>query len=203
MYRLKRHLACTAVRSLRWVEVRRCPWNLARRAIHPLAVRAEQHQLRRCVFQSVHGIWLGTDVATPQAGVEYLRRVAGAFDLIRAIAPKTYARVRGSLPTIVVLPAPEATLSTFSGVCFLDEARVTKYSSAVVAASLIHEATHARLERRGIRNWPDLKNRIEAVCVREELAFAARLPRRDYPNLDAFLGYLRQRLQGLSVPSSA
>jgi hypothetical protein len=45
-----------------------------------------------------------------------------------------------------------------------------------IAATIIHEATHARLERRGIQYVEKQRQRIEAVCIRRELNFIAKLP---------------------------
>jgi hypothetical protein len=49
-------------------------------------------------------------------------------------------------------------------------------TSEQIASAIIHETTHARIERHGISYKEELRSRIEAVCVRRELAFAARLP---------------------------
>jgi hypothetical protein len=45
-----------------------------------------------------------------------------------------------------------------------------------IAASIVHEATHARLWRRGIEYQENLRSRVEAVCVRRERAFATKIP---------------------------
>jgi hypothetical protein len=45
-----------------------------------------------------------------------------------------------------------------------------------VASALIHEVTHARLERMGFEYVQDRRERIEKACFRRELAFARRLP---------------------------
>ncbi|HEX7051143.1 MAG TPA: hypothetical protein VF188_13125 [Longimicrobiales bacterium] len=44
------------------------------------------------------------------------------------------------------------------------------------ALTLVHEATHARIDRRGIPYTRELRHRIEAACVGQEVAFARRLP---------------------------
>ena len=48
--------------------------------------------------------------------------------------------------------------------------------TALIAAVIVHEATHARLWRCGFGYDEDERHRIEAICVRRELAFARRLP---------------------------
>jgi len=45
-----------------------------------------------------------------------------------------------------------------------------------IASAILHEATHARLERYGIVYEEGRRVRIEAICLRRELALAARLP---------------------------
>jgi hypothetical protein len=40
----------------------------------------------------------------------------------------------------------------------------------------VHEATHARLHRRGVGYEEALRARVEAICLRREIAFAAKLP---------------------------
>jgi hypothetical protein len=49
----------------------------------------------------------------------------------------------------------------------------------LIAATIVHEATHARLHHRGIAYKEEWRQRIERACVRRELAFAAKLPHGD------------------------
>jgi hypothetical protein len=51
-----------------------------------------------------------------------------------------------------------------------------KITPEVLAGVLVHEATHARLEHRGIEHLEPVRDRIEKVCVRQELLFASKLP---------------------------
>jgi hypothetical protein len=45
-----------------------------------------------------------------------------------------------------------------------------------VASSLVHEATHGRLARCGFGYSADIRYRIERLCIRQERAFATRIP---------------------------
>jgi hypothetical protein len=45
-----------------------------------------------------------------------------------------------------------------------------------IASTIVHEATHARLERYGIGYKEEQRAKIEAICFRRELAFAVRVP---------------------------
>jgi hypothetical protein len=47
-------------------------------------------------------------------------------------------------------------------------------SSLRVAATLVHEATHAWLEARGVEYSASRRRRIEAICYRAQAAFAQR-----------------------------
>jgi hypothetical protein len=76
--------------------------------------------------------------------------------------------------------------------CHLSAKFVEDYSAANVAIAIVHEATHARVGQAGIPLYPDLRSRIERRCVREEIAFAQRLPRTDYPGIDVWIGNRRQ-----------
>ncbi|WP_405283433.1 hypothetical protein V3331_16335 [Gaopeijia maritima] len=47
--------------------------------------------------------------------------------------------------------------------------------AAHLAATVVHEAAHIRLEESGVRYTPDRRRRIEAICVRAEARFAERI----------------------------
>jgi hypothetical protein len=63
--------------------------------------------------------------------------------------------------------------------CKLDERFVLLETTTLehIASCIVHEATHARLERWGI-SYDDEKtrSRIEAICLRRELNFVGKLP---------------------------
>ena len=62
----------------------------------------------------------------------------------------------------------------------------------LIASVIVHEATHARLMRCGIGYEEELRARVEKVCLRRELAFAAKLPNGEQirAQTDPELGYL-------------
>lgn len=60
--------------------------------------------------------------------------------------------------------------------CMLDERYVADSTLEQIASTIVHEATHARLAKCGIRYEKRLRSRIEAICLRRELTFAAKLP---------------------------
>jgi hypothetical protein len=133
--------------------------------------------LAMCTARHVDGLWIGTWNSTPE---EDLARVESALMLIKEHSPVGYARIVRELERIWVA-------LSFAGLgeykhslraCILDERYVADPATTVeqIASTIVHEATHARLERCGIEYDEELRTRIEAICFRRELAFAARLP---------------------------
>lgn len=53
---------------------------------------------------------------------------------------------------------------------------VLSSASANLAMVIVHEATHARIDNRGIAYYVEDRERIEAACVRQEALFARALP---------------------------
>ncbi len=107
-------------------------------------------------------------------------KVAAALQLIQDVDPLRYRRMVLDLKQIWITTIPGAAgqfvRSTLT--CELDERFVMRedISVAEVANAIVHEAAHARIDRCGIGYEEELRSRIEEVCMRRELAFAARLP---------------------------
>lgn len=59
--------------------------------------------------------------------------------------------------------------------CELDARSVQPETTSpeLIASTIVHEATHSRLLRCGIGYEEAVRARVEAVCLRRELAFAA------------------------------
>jgi len=133
--------------------------------------------LAMCTARRVDGIWIGSWGRTPE---EDLTRVEGALLLIQQHSPLDHARIVRELERIWV------SLS-FRGLgeykhslkaCILDERYVADPATTIerIASTIMHETTHARLERYGIGYKEYLRTRTEAICFRRQLAFAVRLP---------------------------
>jgi hypothetical protein len=61
-----------------------------------------------------------------------------------------------------------------------------EYLIGLYACTLVHEATHGEIRSRGVHYTPELRSRIEQLCVREEQRFVSRL-KLSHPNLAAGL----------------
>ena len=132
-------------------------------------------QLAGSTGRHVDGIWIGS-----WRSPEDLTRVEHALHLVKQHSPLHYSRIINDLERIWIFLLPDglAEYNHSLNACVLDERYVADAATSVeqIASTIVHEATHARLERLGIRYKEELRARIEAICFRRELALAVRLP---------------------------
>jgi hypothetical protein len=135
--------------------------------------------LRLASHTTIDGLWVGTFEGEPEAS-EILHRVEHALRPVAAYDPRRYARLRRDLARIWVrlLPAVRAQYGAGLQACELDSryVLVASVTPQEIATTIVHEATHARIQGRGIVYHESVRERSEAVCRRRELAFARRLP---------------------------
>lgn len=138
---------------------------------------ADRLALRFSTSRYVDGLWIGTLGSEPEP---ILRRLEEALSLIKRYDRLRYDRLTRDLKRVwvLVLPSYLAGFDHKIHACKID----TRYFLAatttpeLIAATIVHEATHARLWRRGIRYEEAQRPRIEEICLRREIAFAAKLP---------------------------
>ncbi|WP_456733793.1 hypothetical protein [Bradyrhizobium sp. USDA 3364] len=124
----------------------------------------------------VDGLWIGSAQSDSEPA---LQRVEAALRLMERFAPLHYQRVKKSLSRIWVQLVPHGAgcyLHSLNA-CLLDERVIASKDTTLewIASAIVHEATHARLEKRGIHYDEAVRNRIERICARRELDFARRL----------------------------
>lgn len=124
----------------------------------------------------VDGIWVGSFRSDAEPSI---RRIEDALRLIERCAPLHYRRVKNNLARIWVHLVPHGAgcyLHSLNA-CLLDERVVASETTTVewIASAIVHEATHARLEKLGIRYDEGIRQRIERICARRELDFARHL----------------------------
>jgi hypothetical protein len=126
----------------------------------------------------------GIEIAVflPDAANEPLveERIDDAFTLLGAFGPKYLTRVQ-SLADGVLLFGTVGALGSWN-----KDARLIRISQDFIAdpatkpvhiaATMVHEATHAWLDQRGFVYTPQCRARIEAICYRAQSTFAARIP---------------------------
>ena len=125
----------------------------------------------------IDGLWVGTMEDKPWPG---LRRVEESLRLIKDRAPLHYSRVIHNLERIWVrlLPGDAAHYERSLKACVFDERYVLHETTTIewIASTIVHEATHARLEQWGVIYEEKKRARIEAICIRRERNFVGKLP---------------------------
>jgi len=128
----------------------------------------------------IDGLWVGCLTSDKEKRLMAFDPVEEALGLIKRHDPLRYDRLRRDLERIWVflLAGNWGEYRHPLRMCVLDERVVLDEAtrSEQIASTIVHEATHARLMRRGIGYEGALRARIEAVCFRRQRAFAARLP---------------------------
>ena len=126
--------------------------------------------------KDIDGLWVGTETEAERV----LPRVEAALGLIKTHDRQRYDRIVADLDRVWVrlLTTYVAQFRPSWSACFLDERFVLgdTTDAAHIAAAIVHEATHARLWRCGFGYDEEVRQRVEAVCVRREVAFANKLP---------------------------
>ena len=126
--------------------------------------------------KDIDGLWVGSETEAERV----LPRVEAALGLIKTHDRQRYDRIVADLDRVWVrlLTTYVAQFSPSWSACFLDERFVLGETTdtAHIAAAIVHEATHARLWRCGFGYDEEVRQRVEAVCVRREVAFANKLP---------------------------
>jgi hypothetical protein len=133
--------------------------------------------LRFSVSTTVDGLWIGA-LEGKKEGEPLLRRVSEALQFIKAYDPLRYKRVLRELERIwvCVLLSDVANYVASRKSCDIDPRFTLSYSPELLASVIVHEATHGVLHRRNIGYNEALGERVEKVCVRQQLAFARKLP---------------------------
>jgi hypothetical protein len=134
-------------------------------------------ELRMSTGRVVDGLWIGTFEAEEGP---ILERVEQALQVIKTHDPRRYDRLRRDLSRIWVrlLTGDRGCFNATLRACELDSRFVLDSNTTPVelAATIVHESAHARIEQCGIAYRRELRHRIEAACRRQEIAFANRLP---------------------------
>ena len=130
--------------------------------------------------RTIHGVRCAVALfADGTQGAAAFARLLAAFDLIQKHAPVRYAQVTRDVARVLVSGAPWArgSFCPASRICELDFEWVIDTSTPpeAVAATLIHEAQHARLHRLGFDYTPEIRPRIERLCHRSARNFARRV----------------------------
>ncbi|MGC2775835.1 MAG: hypothetical protein WA418_09390 [Bradyrhizobium sp.] len=124
----------------------------------------------------IDGLWIGSFQSDAEPA---LLRIEAALRLIERVAPLHYRRIKTNLSRIWVqlFPYGAGCYRHSLNACLLDERFIASETTTVecIASAIVHEATHARLEKLGIHYDETVRHRIERICARRELDFVRRL----------------------------
>lgn len=121
---------------------------------------------------------------------EYFAMVTSALELIARYQPMRLERMRRDLRRILVVRQAAAAYWPHMRACVMTPAELSAGDAGDVALTLVHEATHARIHVRGIEYEPARRERIERLCVRQQVEFAELLP-----NGERHIAHLTDALQ--------
>ena len=127
--------------------------------------------------RNIEGVWVG---AFTDPAEQAMLRVEGALQLMKQRSPLHHSRVLRYLDRIWVdvLAGARASYWRKLNACKIDERFVLQQETTFeqIASAIVHETTHARLERQGVAYDEAKRHRIEAICMRRQLDFVSRLP---------------------------
>jgi hypothetical protein len=130
----------------------------------------------------VDGLWIGAFCGDEQQVFEILR---SALELIQKHDPSRYKRIIREFDKVWVISLPGHPAYFVPAIrrCMIDDRYLLSSPIEFIASSLVHEATHGRLTRCGFGYSEDIRYRVERLCIRQERAFATRIPNNE-PLLD-------------------
>jgi len=129
--------------------------------------------------RSHRGLPLSTAIWDDAIEGEALSKISAALDVIAATSPEHIARLPDLVHSITVIRLPTALGAWRSDLraIVLDRDFVLEADTtpAYLASVIVHEMTHARLERAGLGCKGTRKLRCERVCLLAERNFLARM----------------------------
>src|SRR5437773_1601458 len=114
---------------------------------------------------------------------EFAKYIKQALDLVASKDPRRYRRICKNLRFNVhkELGTAAGSYRRRTRTCFVDfgrfleRERTKKQTCFQLAATIIHEATHAEIFRKGIADTSENRLRMERICSVEETRFAGRV----------------------------
>jgi hypothetical protein len=102
--------------------------------------------------------------------------ICESLRLLSAYAPRHMNGLTRAVRCVLLQRAPNSSFLTASRVIVLDLSMVRRGDPLLLAAILVHEATHARIAAAGIHAYRDLQARIERRCLLEQVGFLCKVP---------------------------
>ena len=127
-----------------------------------------------------HGLPVWAPLIRKEERALIYKRLDEALTLLRTSAPGRYERVRNSLKGFAIfgINPINANYDPATAVCRLGERFMlaSDTTTAAVACTIVHEATHGRLFQLGIPYDEPVRYRVELACIKASMLTAQRLP---------------------------
>jgi hypothetical protein len=122
----------------------------------------------------IDGLWVGS----VERDSVLFQRISEALALIKTRDRRRYSRLLRDLKKIWIrlLPGDVARFEPSLSACEIDTRFVRDQPPDIIATVIVHEATHARIMRAGVRYEESRRQKIERICIRQEMIFASKLP---------------------------
>ena len=161
----------------------------------PVRWAAERFLLRNAEILQ-HDDFTLYDTTGRSQSYEGLVQLQRGLQLVKLLDSVRYARMRSDMPRIAVADRGGARYWYASRTGVVDRSLVHGRSAATIAVMLVNVAAKARVMNtpfaRGLS--PTALRRVARLAVREQIAFANRLPTDDYPGVANLLEYLHLQL---------
>lgn len=149
-----------------------------------------RHRIGLRIAELRERLWLATGLKYEFEGipivvdVSFEKRVEALMDdlgetlnLILQYHPLRFRQVRRDLAQIWIRPLiHRAEYRQHPGACVLEPRFVEEFPPQSIAASIVHEAMHARIGKRRLRLDQEGWNRVERICRRAEWYLGRRIP---------------------------
>jgi len=139
------------------------------------AIGRSLSRIVRIIFMKLHQqhvvrgvkVVLSDMTQRPEQALDSIR---SALDILQETDPRRFLVVRRHVRHILVWPGSYTAYDAWGGI-HLAARHLSEAPAEVLASAFVHEATHLRIAKLGIPYDPELRGRIEALCVDEQAAF--------------------------------
>jgi hypothetical protein len=167
----------------------------------PTLAAVERFILRRFLHSEEDGILVS--VTSRRKPTAALQKVVDAVHLVREVAPRSYATLQSAVRQLVVGSSTVPGYSRWTGTGRLAARIVERDTAPEVAATIVFEATWARLARRGIVPLTAAaRKRSYVCCVRAQIAFVDSLPRDQFSNTDRYIEWLKRHITSTALDAA-
>lgn len=116
------------------------------------------------------------NAASPESYALLRQKLDQGLDLVEHFDPVRFAQIQRSLKRFVFIPGGGDHYSRALSAHMVDASGLPQQTNLQTALVIVHEATHARLERSGIAMTAANAARVEHICVKAQVTFVRRIP---------------------------